>query len=560
MKKSNPSFTRDVFKILLPYWKSEKKWEGLSLLAITLGSLTGFVFLQLELNIWGNLFYTAIQEVNLKAFLNLLVEFTWLAFASIATFLIAFYAQQHLLLRWWKWLTNFYIQKWLENKNYYHLLLHGSKTDNPDQRIADDIHRFCFQTLTFFFGFFQKVLTLVTFFGVLWALSGTLRIPLGSTTIEISGYMFWGGLIYAVIGSFISIKLGRPLIHLSYTQERREADLRYSLIRFRDHAEGIAFHDGEQQESQTFKDRFSYVYDNFTSIIRTNFFISGWLSFYNQSANIFPMLLVAPRYFSHQVTFGALMQTLSACNHVYEALFFLVNQYPNIAEWSATTNRLLVFLNEMESLDTLPKDIQVKSSEDLKCHNLTVNLPQSKVLLDNLNLQFIPGEHTLITGPSGIGKSTFMRSLAGIWPFGKGEIHVETKGLMFLPQKPYMPLGTLKQIISYPSPAETLPESEFVRLLGLVELNDLAPRLSNIEDWNRVLSLGEQQRISILRAIIAKPKWLLMDEATSSLDTTTEKKIMDLLHKSLPETTFISVGHRQSLTEWHTRVIDFQTI
>ncbi|MEB3703054.1 ABC transporter ATP-binding protein/permease [Candidatus Bealeia paramacronuclearis] len=563
MVQPNLSFSKAVFKILWPYWRSEKKWEALFLLLCSGSFLAAFVFTQLELNYWGNDFYTALQEFRMNDFFGLLKKFSYLAALAISTYVLAFYAQKHLELRWRKWLTHFYIQKWLSHRNYYHLLLAGSQTDNPDQRIAEDVGHFCSETIRLFLDAFRNILMLIAFLGVLWVLSGTLKIPLGDKVLEVPGYMFWAGLIYAIIGSFISVKIGNPLVPLNYEQEKREADFRYSLIRFRENAEGIALYSGENSENQTFGNRFEYVYDNFKSIIKRSFMISGWISFYGQIAYVFPILLIAPRYFAKEVTFGALMQTIGACNHVNTALSFFVDQYPAIAHWKATTNRLLVFLGEMEELEKLPKEIRISPHPEpsiISCRNLTIFLPHEKILFENLNLKFQKGEHTLIKGPSGIGKSTLMRTLSGLWPYGSGQIQLPTQSPMFLPQKPYMPLGTLKEILTYPEDHAKLEEKDFLNLLDLVGLENLSGRLNEIDDWARVLSLGEQQRVSILRALIQKPQWLLMDEATSSLDEDSERKVFELLQHVLKETTFISVGHRASLLAWHPRVISLEDL
>jgi putative ATP-binding cassette transporter len=450
-------------------------------------------------------------------------------------------------------MTQHLLERWTHNRRYYTLQLKGDGTDNPDQRIAEDTHHFIDSSLSLSLGFFQQVCTLVTFLGVLWVLSGVLTFSFGGMTFSIPGFMCWAALLYAVAGSLVSYYLGRPLIRLNYEHEKREADFRYSLVRFRDNMEGVALYQGEAQEKGIFSLRFSHVVKNFHDIVKRSLCISTWNSFYGQVNVIFPMLLAAPRLFAKELTFGGLMQTLSAFNHVSNALAFFVDNYPSIASWRATTNRLLEFKQNLEESSPSPLVHATHEPEEIHVSCETISLPHGAILSENINLIFRQGEHALITGPTGIGKSTMTRVIAGLWTYGKGEIRVPSSSFLFLPQKPYMPLGSLNEALHYPASTGSAKETEDVLIaVGLAPFID---RLEEVNDWARVLSLGEQQRIAIARALLSKPLWLILDEATSAMDEGSEAQLYRVLKAYLPQTTLISVGHRESLKTLHDREI-----
>ncbi|MBS0271100.1 MAG: ABC transporter ATP-binding protein/permease [Proteobacteria bacterium] len=554
MALSRFSFLHQVWTHLIrPYWTSKDKWSAIGLLMGHLAMMGFFIGLSVWLNYWNNDFYTSIQELNSSAFFYLLGIFSILAAFSIISFMLKSYLLQKLEMRWREWMTQHFIESWTHNRRYYALQLKGDGTDNPDQRIADDISQFIVNTLVLSIGFLQECIMLVSFLGILWGLSGTISFSIVGFHLSIPGYMCWGAILYAIAGTFVSTYLGRPLIRLSYEQQRREANFRYSLMRFRENTEEVALYGGEEKEKGIFKDRFSHIVDNFNVILKRMLKIHSWNTFYGQFNAIFPALLAAPRLFSKQLTFGGFMQTLGAFNQVSSSLSFIITNYPGIASWRATTNRLLEFKLNLENVP--PPTLTHNTHDDAVIHITCdhIGLPHGALLREDLHLSFKKGEDTLITGQTGSGKSTLARVIAGLWPYGSGEIKIPSSSFLFLPQKPYMPLGSLASVLQYPTSHASM--TDIASALEAVGLKGFTSRLQEINDWSRVLSLGEQQRIAIARVLLTKPHWLVLDEATSAMDEASEAHLYRMLREQLPETTFISIGHRESLKSLHIREI-----
>lgn len=552
MKATRLTFLSSLWTHLIrPYWTSKDKWKALGLLSGHLGLMGGFIAISVRLSYWSNDFYTALQELNSQAFIYLLGIFTIYAFLSILLFMAKSYLLQLLEIRWRTWMTQQFIESWTHNHRYYALQLQGDGTDNPDQRIAEDIQQFIHKSLDLGLGLFEQSITLVSFLGILWSLSGTLSIPLGSFALSIPGYLCWSALLYALAGTGISWFLGRPLIRLDYENERREANFRYSLVRFRENVEGIALYQGEIQEKKVFSTNFHHIVQNFHRIINRMMIMNSWGSFYGQIEYLFPYLLAAPSLFAKTITFGVYMQTASVFRNVSNALSYIVENFASIASWRATTNRLLEFHRHLENPTVSSLRHTRHKAEEIHVSCETLSLPDGTLLNQDIQLTFNKGEHTLLTGPTGVGKSTLLRVIAGLWPYGQGEVRVPFASFLFLPQKPYMPLGSLHAILSYPLSSVSWRDSKDVLLA--VGLANFVDRLGETNDWARVLSLGEQQRIAIARALLVKPAWLFLDEATSAMDEEAEAKLYRTLKTALPETTLISIGHRESLKPLHSR-------
>jgi vitamin B12/bleomycin/antimicrobial peptide transport system ATP-binding/permease protein len=459
-------------------------------------------------------------------------------------------------IKWRSWMTEHYLDNWLNKQNYYRLQLLNNSTDNPDQRISEDIKMFVSSTLTLSLGVLKATVTLFSFIVILWGLSGSLALPFGHSKIMIPGYMVWAAIGYAVIGTWITSKIGRPLVGLNFDQQRYEADFRFSLVRLRENSESIAFYRGEQQEQANFADRFKKVFGNFRALMLRQKKLTWFTSGYSQIAIIFPFLVAAPRFFSKQIQLGGLVQTASAFGKVQDALSFFVDSYSSLAEWQAVINRLEGFSNNIELVRNSSENslIQVtySSAPSLIVSGLQVDLPNGSSLLDNLEFSLNKGDTLLIAGPSGSGKSTLMRTLAGIWPFAKGCISIpQGESVLFLPQKPYLPLGTLRDTLLYPHGAGWVSDEPLKEVMTLCKLNELLDKLDSVEDWSHLLSLGEQQRIAFARVLLQRPKWLFLDEATSALDEPTECAMYRLLQEQLQDSAIISVGHRHTLLDYH---------
>ena len=543
----------------VPYWRSEDRWAARGLLAAVLALNLAIVYLNVLINKWNNGFYDALQDKNYAVFVHQLLRFCWLAALFIVVAVYQLYLNQMLQIRWRRWLTERSLHSWLANNAYFRLQLGTADTDNPDQRIAEDLQLFVSGTLGLAIGGMRAVLTLVSFIAILWGLSGSVSIPLGRFSLTLPGYMVWAALAYAILGTWLTSRIGRPLVRLNFDQQRFEADFRFGLVRFRENAEAVALYHGESQELRSFGERFGSVVRNFWQIMRRQKRLTWFTAGYGQAAVVFPFLVAAPRYFRGAIHLGGLVQTASAFGQVQDSLSFIINSYPDIASWRSVVERLVGFQRALEHVrsqaaagggvalvDGDPGRITLKDVE--------VDLPGGQPLIAGVNLSLGRGDSALLEGPSGAGKSTLIRAIAGIWPYGRGEIRrPRGASLLVLPQKPYLPIGSFRDVVSYPRPASGVDDAVLREALEAVGLPGLAGRLDEEGHWALHLSPGEQQRIAFARVLVQEPEWLFLDEATSALDEATEAQLYRLVRARLPGTAIFSVGHRGTLRALHSR-------
>lgn len=542
---------RHFWLLTKPYWTSEEKWPARGLLVLVIGLSLGMVFIQVQFNSWNNDFYDALQKLDADGFRSAIFKFTWLALAYIVIAVYALYFQQMLEVRWRRWLTEYFIGRWLAGQGYYRLQLTDQGTDNPDQRIAEDVTQFVSSTLSLSLGLLRSVVTLVSFIGILWTLSGSFSL-LG---VAIPGYMVWVAIVYALVGTALTILIGRRLVGLNFQQQRYEADLRFGLVRIRENAESVALYRGEREESTRLSERVGYVVSNFWAIMRMQKRLGWFISFWGQLAIIFPILVAAPRFFAKEISLGGLMQINSAFGQVYGALDFIIVSFTSLASWKAVIDRLSTFREGLDAVEKLPVLVPQHGGEALVLTGLEVRKPDGTPLLAGQALALHAGERLLIRGPSGCGKSTLLRALAGIWPYATGAVRYPAEGeVLFLSQKPYLPLGSLRMALYYPhAPQDN--DTELVALLEMAGLTHLVQGLDNVDWWGQILSLGEQQRVAFIRALLVKPTLLFLDEASSALDAAAEATLYGALLERLPQTILVSVGHRDSLCAYHDRTL-----
>ena len=554
-------FLRQAWDLAWPYWKSDEKWSAIGLLAAVIALNLITVWLNVRFNYWNNDFYNALQQYDWPEFWRQFAIFGALALAFIVVGVYSSYLRGILHIRWRRWLTERFLRNWLEDQAYYRMQLNQATTDNPDQRISDDLNRFASISLTLSLGLLSSFVTLVSFLSILWTLSGALTIPLGGgASIDIPGYMVFAALIYAVAGTMLTRWIGYPLIRLNFDQQRYEADFRFSMVRLRENAENVAFYGGEAREFDTFQTRFVRVVANWWGIIKRRKKLTWFTYGYDQVAIVFPFLVAAPRYFDKVIQLGGLMQIASAFRQVQESLSFIISSYTEIAEYQSVVQRLAGFrekMNEIATEQQRPQAIEiVRDGTGVAVDALDLNLPDGRSLRPDITLAATPGKSLLITGASGAGKSTLLRAIAGLWPFGRGRIRVGAGRCLFLPQRPYLPLGTLADALVYPRSAAELPRDNLAEALRTVGLPELVDRLEEEANWAQRLSIGEQQRLAFARVLLARPEIVFLDEATSALDEAAEVSLYRLLREAPWKPTIVSVGHHGTLRRFHDAVVD----
>ena len=549
-----------IWRLARPYFFAEDRWAGRALLGAVITIELSIVAINVMLNQWNNRFYNALQERNWDAFISELGFFCVLAATYIVLAVYQLYLNQWLQIRWRRWMTQHYLDRWLAGANHYRMQLLGDAADNPDQRIAEDINLFIDRTLTITVGLLSAIVTLFSFVVILWTLSAAAPLHLFGASFAIPGYLVWAALLYAAVGTTLTHLIGWPLISLNFRQQRFEADFRFNLVRVRENSEQIALLGGETAERERLLDRFGYVVGNFLLIMQRTKQLTFLTSGYTQISIVFPFIVISPAYFAGAVQLGGLMQTASAFTSVQKALSFFVEAYRALAEWRAVIARLDGFniaAERARAAATATPAIVVSAREGrdrVEIDDLLVRLPQGTALIAANDIAIAAGERVLLTGPSGAGKSTLLRAIAGTWPFGAGTIRVP-KGakLMALPQRPYFPIGTLAAAVTYPDEPGTFGTEALAEIITAVGLPALVGRLTEEAHWNRMLSLGEQQRLGIARAILQAPDYLFLDEATASLDEAAEAALYRLLNTRLKRTTIVSIGHRSTLAAFHRR-------
>ena len=553
MKKGIKGVSHVFWHLCRGYWRSEERWSARGLLLLLVFAAMGGVYASMNLTQWFNNFYDALQHYNRDPILMLMGVFAGWAFIYIFCYTYVVYLQQKLEIKWRRWMTASYLESWMRNQTYYRMQVFGEESDNPDQRISEDVRDFIRLTLQIGVGILQNLTTLLAFSFILWNLSGILDLTLGDTTFHIPGQFFWAVLLVAAVGTYMANRAGSRLIGLNFNQQRYEADFRFQMMRVRENSESVAFYAGESQEGKGFQERFVAVVRNFLQIARQTKILNFWVGTYGRISSAVPLLLAVPRCFAGLLTFGGFTQLLITYQQVETALSYFINVYPELAKLAAVMQRLGTFTEHMEKIDAIESGVlrEQKSGPDLQLNALKVALPDGRVLLDDCSVELAEGSHILITGPSGCGKSTLLRTLAGIWPFGAGTLELPQKGrILFLPQRPYLPLGSLRQALYYPLSAGG-SDQKLQDLLRLVGLEHLIGDLDKVDDWSRILSLGEQQRIAFARVLLVQPQWVFLDESTSALDEPREKSMYELIKKELPNCGIVSVGHRSTLFVQH---------
>ncbi len=559
-------FLRDAWLLARPYFAhSDERWAARGLLAAIVVLNLALVGMSVVLNFWNRAFYNALQDKDWQGFMDLLFlyridkdgfmpGFCVVAGLFIVVSVYRTYLNQWLRINWRRWMTEQLLASWLADRAYYRISLEagaGNKvgTDNPDQRIAEDLSNFVSDSLALSLDLLSNVVTLFSFLGILWGLSG----PMVILGFNIPGYMVWAALIYSVIGTWVTHLVGRPLAALNFRQQRVEADFRFSLVRLRENVEGIALYGGEAEERHGLADRFAALAANWWQIMRRTKMLNALTAGYSQVAIIFPIVVAAPRYFAGTMTLGDLTQTADAFGQVQGAMSWFVGAYSSLASWRATVERLATFQGAIARARAGEGGLHQATGADFGLAGATLELPGGQKLVENAELDLRPGQSVILSGRSGSGKSTLFRALAGIWPFGTGEVRRGTGSSLFLPQRPYLPLGTLRHAVTYPGGIAHHDDASVHAALHDVGLDHLLPRLDEEDAWAQRLSGGEQQRLAVARALLARPDWLFLDEATASLDPAAEAALYGLLRERLPDTTIVSIAHRPEVAAYHDR-------
>ncbi|WP_200902013.1 ABC transporter ATP-binding protein/permease [Microvirga vignae] len=533
-------------------------WMIAILIAINLAQ----VALNVRLSFFSRDMFNALEAKDAAAFwYQLFIIFMPLAAVFVAIALTEVLLQNVLTIRWRAFLNTYYVGEWLGDGAHYRMQIIGRGADNPDQRISEDLRKFVESTYSLSVGLMNQAATLVSFVAILWTISVGFTFP--GTDVEVPGLLVWVCAGYAILGTWVTHLIGRPLIALNFEQERVEANYRFSLARLREYTEQVALLSGEPAEKEGLGKRFGQIVDNYMRIVIRLIKLNTFTSAYFQANVVVPYILTAPYYFIGKISLGQMQQVVGAFSRVESALTYFIQIYTTLADYKAVLDRLTTFEGAIASAQRIGGESKLAvtpaANRELRLRNLNVRLPDGRALMHADGLAFRPGERTLMTGPSGSGKSTLFRAIAGIWPFGEGEVLVpQGQSMMLLPQRPYIPIGTLREAVTYPAHGQAYSDAAIADALRAAKLPQIADKLDEERAWGQTLSLGEQQRLAVARALLAKPDWLFLDEATAALDEPTEAEIYQVIKEELPQTTVVSIGHRSTLAAYHDRRIDLK--
>lgn len=540
---------RQFWQLAGPYLHPRHSWRPMLVFALLLVLALVSVRMNVLFSFWYNGFYSALQGLDQPAFWRFIAIFSVLATIHVLRVLLNYYVTQSFTIRWRVWLNDRLTADWMRADAYYRSQFLADPVDNPDQRIELDINAFVTNSVVLALGAVSAVVSLVAFTGILWGLSAPLQVG----TVEVPRAMVFAVYLYVIVATLIAFRLGRPLIHLNFMNEKLTANFRYALVRLREYAENVAFYQGAAIERNTLLARFAALIANAWAMVYRSLKFDGFNLAVSQVAVIFPFLLQAPRFFSGAIKLGDVMQTSQAFGQVQDALSFFRTSYDNFAQYRATLDRLCGFMDANAEVRAMPQIDLRPQAAALDIEGLQVSRPDGSALLQGLRVALRPGQALLIKGPSGSGKTTLLRSIAGLWPYAEGTVARPVgHQALFLSQRPYLPLGDLRTAIAYPADASPQDDARLVQALRQVSLAHLADKLDVQQDWSRILSIGEQQRLAFARVLFNRPAIVFLDESTSALDEGLEHAVYTLLREEMRETMLVSVGHRSTLAGFHT--------
>ena len=538
---------RQFWQLSAAYFTWRRSWKPLAGVALILFLTLFAVRVDVLFSNWYNTMYSALQNLDSAGFWAAMLLFAILAAIHVIRSLFDFYVQQAFVVHWREWLNEHLLTRWMAQQAYYRSQSLSHLADNPDQRIQQDITSFAQTSMSLAVGLINALVSTIAFTVILWNLSGPMTV-LGH---EIPRAMVFLVFIYVFVATLLAIWIGKPLIRLNFLNEKLNADYRYALVRIREYAESIAFYRGEPVEGRTLRHWFAEVIGNAWDIIYRSLKFLGFNFVVTQTAVVFPFIIQAARFFSKQISLGDLIQTAQAFGRLQDNLSFFRNVYDSFATYRATLDRLTGFDDVIDQVRQLPLPHTREEGSRLALNQVNVCRPDGHTLIKDLNLEVESGQALLVRGPSGSGKTTQLRTIAGIWPHSTGEIIRPDQASLFLAQKPYLPLGSLRQALHYPQAADDVPAGQDEAILEQVQLGHLSDKLDVVDDWSRILSLGEQQRLAFGRLLIAQPQAAFLDEATSAMDEGLEHAMYRLLRQQLPDTRLVSVGHRSTLRSHH---------
>jgi putative ATP-binding cassette transporter len=562
--KSIVEALRIFLGLALPYFRSHDRTRACALLAAVVAAELGLVYVAVATNQWNARFFNALEARNWSAFGDELIVFCLIALGAIVAGMSQYYFGQRLQIRWRRWMTENYVSVWMALGRHYRVRFVDTAIDNIHLRIANDVYLFIQRTHELGTGLLGSIVALVSFAFILWGLSAVTPLPLFGVDLAFPGYLIWTALVYAAIGTLIAHWIGWRLIPLNFNQQRYESDFRFAIVRAADHSEPIALMRGEPVEREELRGRFANLVRNWTALVANQTRLTGFIAGYANVSTVFPTLIVSPAYLVGAIPLGTLVQAANAFQRVEGAFAFCIGAYSKLAEWKAIMDRLSQMEAAMAKVDAHVGDagtivVQTGQGEEFAMTDLVARLPVGGAIARAQSQTLRTGERVMLTGPSGAGKSSLFRALTGLWPPGQGTVTLPRGAdVLVMPQRPYFPLGTLRQAVAYPMPAPAVSDSDLRAALADVGLNHLAGQLDQEADWSVMLSGGEQQRIAFARALLRRPAVLLFDEPVATLDDAAGRDLYRILIARLPRTIIVSIDRRGVLRDFHGRVIEMK--